>query len=51
MFDVEQEIKDKGLVAPRITPADIEANIRSEFYFTAAEGVIGPSGPSERAPS
>lgn len=24
---IEQEIQDKGLTAPRITPADIEANI------------------------
>lgn len=28
-------------VAPRITPADIEANISSEHYFTAAHGVAG----------
>lgn len=38
---IEQEIQAKGLTAPRITPADIEANIRSEFYFTAQNGVIG----------
>lgn len=31
-------------IAPRITPADIEANITSEFYFTAADGVKGASG-------
>lgn len=30
--------------APRVTPADIEANITSEFYFTASEGVKGASG-------
>ena len=35
---IEQEIQDKGLTAPRITPADIEANITSAFYFTAAQG-------------
>jgi hypothetical protein len=29
------------LTAPRVTPADIEANIASEHYFTAGEGVIG----------
>ena len=40
---VEQEIQAKGLTAPRITPADIEANIASEFYFTATEGVLGAS--------
>ena len=38
---IEQEIQAKGLTAPRITPADIEANIASEHYFTAAQGVIG----------
>ena len=38
---IEQEIITKGKVAPRVTPADIEANIASEHYFTAAEGVIG----------
>lgn len=35
---IEQEIHAKGLTAPRITPADIEANIVSEFYFTARQG-------------
>ena len=38
---IEQEIIAKGKLAPRVTPADIEANIASEHYFTAAEGVIG----------
>lgn len=37
--DIEQEIQDKGLTAPRITPDDIEANIVSEHCFTAAMGV------------
>jgi hypothetical protein len=35
---IEQEIQSKGLTAPRVTPADIEANIASEHYFTAANG-------------
>jgi len=39
--DIEQEIQDKGKTAPRITPADIEANIVSERYFSAADGVLG----------
>ena len=39
--EIEKEIQAKGLTAPRITPADIEANIESERYFTAAEGVQG----------
>ncbi len=35
---IEEEIRAKGLTAPRITPADIEAEIASEDYFTAAQG-------------
>lgn len=35
---IEAEIQAKGLTAPRVTPADIEANIASERYFTAADG-------------
>lgn len=45
---IEQEIQDKGLTAPRVTPADIEANISSEHYYTAGEALrIGqaPRGP------
>ena len=38
MDNIEQEIQAKGLTAPRVTPADIEANIASEHYFTAADG-------------
>ena len=38
---IEQKIQAKGLTAPRITPQDIEANITSEHYFTAADGVRG----------
>lgn len=36
---IEQEIQAKGLTAPRITPADIEASVVGEFYFTARDGV------------
>lgn len=39
--DIEQLIQAKGMTAPRVTPADIEANIADEFYFTAKEGVLG----------
>ena len=39
---LEQEIQAKGAnVAPRITPADVEANIVSEHYFTADDGEWG----------
>lgn len=34
---IEQEIQAKGLTAPRVTPADIEANISGEYFFTAAD--------------
>lgn len=40
-MNIEQEIHAKGLTAPRVTLEDIEANIASEHYFTAMEGVIG----------
>jgi hypothetical protein len=38
---IEQEIRAKGLTAPRVTPQDIEANIASEHYFTADDGEWG----------
>ena len=41
---IENEIQTKGLTAPRITPADIEANIASEHYFTACDGWAMASG-------
>jgi hypothetical protein len=47
---VEQEIQAKGLTAPRITPADIEANIVSEHYFTAAQGVYGAGSATNSNP-
>lgn len=36
---IENEIQAKGLTAPRVTPADIEANIAAEYSFTAAQAV------------
>jgi hypothetical protein len=42
---IEQDIKAAGAdKAPRITPADIEANIYAEHYFTAADGFRGATG-------
>lgn len=41
---LEQEIQAKGLTAPRITPADIEAAIASENFFTAADGAFAAGG-------
>lgn len=50
---LEQEIHAAGAnVAPRITPADVEANIVSEHYFTASDGVYGATDmvmPDEHA--
>lgn len=38
---VELEIQAKGLTAPRVTPADVEAVIASENYFSAGDGIDG----------
>ena len=38
---IEQEIKAKGLTAPRVTPQDIEANIVAEYCFTAKQATEG----------
>ncbi|EPM43227.1 Gp49 family protein [Pseudomonas syringae] len=38
---IEQEIQTKGKTAPRITPADLQANIKGCVYFTAQDGVVG----------
>ncbi len=48
---IEQEIQAKGKTAPRVTPADIEANIRECHYFTALDGVDGHfrGGPEAQA--
>jgi len=35
---IEREIQAKGKTAPRVTPADLQANIVSAVYFTAAQG-------------
>jgi hypothetical protein len=51
MDSIEQKILAKGLTAPRITPADIEANIASEHYFTAAQGLAGVAVCAEDADS
>lgn len=40
---IEREIQAKGLTAPRVTMADIEAAIASEHYFTADDGEWGAS--------
>ena len=44
---IERLIQAKGKTAPRVTPADIDANIASEFYFTAADGCVGSGMTAE----
>ncbi|KZP93952.1 hypothetical protein A3N46_17620 [Enterobacter asburiae] len=39
---IEQEIQDKGLTAPRVTPQHIDSLIRSEVYFTGTDGANSP---------
>ena len=47
---LEREIQAKGLTAPRVTPADIEASIAKELFFTAGQAARGlnlPASPSD----
>jgi hypothetical protein len=47
--EIEQEIQDKGLTAPRVTPQQIEDEIAEEYSFTANNAVKGT--PGESSPS
>ncbi len=55
--EIEQELQAKGKTAPRLTPADIDAAIVSEHYFTADDGALNhgsvtvhnPQGVQERS--
>ncbi|HBR9125103.1 hypothetical protein FCG86_001800 [Klebsiella pneumoniae] len=42
--DIESEIQDKGLTAPRVTPGKIESVIAEEVFFTPADAVKGKGG-------
>jgi hypothetical protein len=46
---IEQEIKDKGLTAPRVTPQMIEDVIAEEYTFTAAAALKGTPGESSES--
>ncbi|MFN7152917.1 MAG: Gp49 family protein [Acidovorax sp.] len=46
---LEREIQAKANKGPRVTPADVEAEIAAEFYFTAADGVLGQSEMGTRS--
>ena len=41
----EQAIRDKGLTAPRVTPADIEAAIKEVHYLNAGDACGAQGGP------
>ena len=41
---IEQEIQAKGKTAPRVTPADIEANIAAEIYSTGLDCAAEAAG-------
>jgi hypothetical protein len=47
--DLEQEIQAKANKGPRVTPAALQAEIVSEHYFTAGEGVMGAFVAAEHA--
>lgn len=47
---LEDMIQRKGKTAARVTPADIEAAIVSEHYFTAAEAVTPHSAVGDPEP-
>lgn len=40
---IQNEIEAKGLTAPRVTPADVEAEIGTEWYINGATGVVPDS--------
>lgn len=44
---IESEIQAKGLTAPRVTPADIEANIAGEYFLTGNQASIGSPLPTQ----
>ena len=41
MNSIQEDIEARASVAPRVTPADVEAEIVSEHYFTAYDGRQG----------
>ena len=47
--DIEQEIKDKGLTALRVTPVHIDGIISYEMYFTAYDGFAGSAAENPDA--
>lgn len=46
---IERELVAKGLTSPRVTPADIEANIDGEFSFTVGNAARALNCPVSEA--
>lgn len=40
MDTIQSEIEAKGLNAPRVTPADLEAEIATEWYFNGGDAAV-----------
>lgn len=49
MKEIEQEIQDKGLIAPRVTPQRVEDQIAVEHYIVAGDSYDGPSAQARVA--
>lgn len=45
--EIEKRLQAAGANAPRLSPADVEAVILSEFYFTAEHGIDGAMARGE----
>lgn len=45
---IEQEIQEKGLTAPRVKPDDLEAEIAEEYFVTAASALKGTPGETSQ---
>lgn len=43
---IESEIQEKGLTAPRITPAEVDAQIVGENYFRASDAATALGQPA-----
>jgi hypothetical protein len=46
---IESEIQAKRLLAPRITREQVQSEIKSEFYFTAADAMCGQMAQHDAA--
>lgn len=48
---IEKDLQARGLCnGPRLTPADLEAEIVGEYYFTAADGLFAVLGAGQYIP-